>query len=190
MAAATDLLFSDGAAWFSVPALVGTLGYLLRLTVVVLVGGDHDGGGHHDGGDVGGHVAATMLSVQGFLTFAMGFGWGGLGAYRGADWSAVVSTMVGVACGVALVALLVVTLRATRRLHSSGNIELQQFVGAEAEAYTIIPKSGAGRGQISAVIGDRQRYVYAVSEGEELPARTRLRIIRVNGDNTVTVSRA
>ncbi|MDZ4831877.1 MAG: NfeD family protein [Phycisphaerae bacterium] len=202
MDSVTQLFFGDGAGWFTAPALIGTLGYVIRMLLTTLLGGDghggmggdgggHDGGaGHHDGDGVGGHWGATMLSVQGVLTFAMGFGWGGLGAYRGAGWSAVASIFVAVACGIAFLALLVTLLRATNRLQSSGNLNLNQFVGTTAEAYTSIPSAGSGRGQISAVVGDRQRYIYAVAEGEEIPARARLQVVRANGDNTVTVRRA
>ena len=197
MDALTDIFFSNGAGWFTAPALVGTLGYLMRMLLMTLLGGDSHGdaagaggSGSHDAEGMGGHWGATMLSIQGLLTFAMGFGWGGLGAYRGAGWSAVLSVFVGTACGVALVSLLVLLLRATKQLQTSGNLNLAQFVGTEAEAYTVIPTAGSGRGQISAIVGDRQRYIYAVSEGEEIPARARLHVVRANGDNTVTVRRA
>ncbi|MFO0828613.1 MAG: NfeD family protein [Phycisphaerales bacterium] len=186
-----DIFFANGAAWFTAPALIGTLGYLFRMLVATFGGGDgHADAAHHDSDAMGGHWGATMLSVQGLLTFAMGFGWGGLGAYRGAGWSAVVSVFVGLVCGVGFVGLLIALFRATRRLQTSGNVSLDQFVGVEAEAYTAIPPPGGGKGQISAVVGDRQRYIYAVSEANEIPARTRLRVIRANGDNTVTVRRA
>jgi len=183
-----DLLFSDGAAWFSVPALIGTGGYALRLLLAAIgVGGDGDSTdaaasheGHAD-------LAGAALSIQGFLTFLMGFGWGGLGGYRGSDLSAGVSALLGVGCGLVLVAVMVLLLQASRRLQSSGNMSLTQLVGCEGEACTSIPAAGQGRGQIVTVIGDRQRFAYAVADGVEIPSRTRVAVVRTNGDNTVTV---
>ncbi|MBL9147626.1 MAG: NfeD family protein [Phycisphaerae bacterium] len=204
MASLMELLFEDGAAWFSVPALVGTFGYAIRIALALLgIGGDdggagdmHTGDGMH-GGDAGTHAdghaisnfGMALLSVQGVLTFAMGFGWTGLGGYRGSGWSAGVSALVGVAGGLVLSMLLVYLLRATRSLTASGNVTLDQYVGIEAEAYTVVPAAGQGRGQVMAVVGERQRYVYAVSESDEIPPRTRIKIVRANGDNTVTVRR-
>lgn len=200
-----ELLFEDGAAWFSVPALVGTFGYAIRFALAMLgIGGDdggagdmHTGDSMHDASGADGHaeghglshLGMALLSVQGVLTFAMGFGWVGLGGYRGSGWSAGTSAVVGVAGGLVLSLLLVYLLRATRSLTASGNVTLEQFVGVEAEAYTSVPAAGHGRGQIMAVVGERQRYVYAVSESDEIPPRTRIKIVRANGDNTVTVRR-
>jgi hypothetical protein len=187
-----NVLFADGAAWFAVPALVGTLGYMLRLVLSAIgVGdGDADDVAHVDhGAHTGGDLAATALSVQGFLTFLMGFGWGGLGGFRGSDLSLGLSALIGIGCGIVLLLVVVFLLRATRRLQSSGNITLGDLVGLEAEVYTTIPASGQGRGQIVTVVGDRQRFVNAVSDAAEIPPRTRIAVVRVNGDNSVTVRR-
>jgi hypothetical protein len=183
-----DLFFGGGAWWFSVPALVGTAGYLVRL-ILSSLGGDHLDAGHagdvvdgmhHDGG-------ATVLSVQTLLTFAMGFGWGGLGAYRGAGWSPSIAVAVGIGSGVALVIILLLLLNATRRLQSTGNLAIDGFVGLEGEAYTDIPGPGGGRGQVRAVLGERERFLNAVAVADEIPARARVTIVRANADNTVTV---
>lgn len=201
MASLAELLFDDGAAWFSIPAIAGTFGYAVRFLMAAFGGmddGDGDGAiadgvGGGDGGSAVGHALSSwgmaMLSFQGFLTFTMGFGWAGLGAYRGSGWPAWLSAVVGVVGGIVLSALMIALMRSTRKLSASGNLTLDRFVGTEAESYTSVPAAGGGRGQISAIVGDRQRYLYAVTDGEEIPARSRIRIIRANGDNTVTVQR-
>lgn len=187
MASLTELFFGGAGLWFTVPALVGTGGYLLRLALASFLGDDADGDGgdaplesHHD-------IAATALSVQGILTFLMGFGYGGLALLRAADLSAPVSAIGGMVVGVGFLAVAVLLLRATRGLQSSGNVALDALVGLEAEAYTVVPAAGQGQGQIKAVVGDRQRFVYAVSDGAEIAPRSRVAVVRVNGDNTVTV---
>ena len=205
MASVTELFFDGAATWFTVPAIVGTGGFLVRLALASFAGADHGGDagggdvGGHDGGsgadhssDVGAHndIAATTISIQGVLTFLMGFGWAGLGGYRGADLSPGLSALVGTGTGLVFLAMSVVMLRASRKLQSSGNVSIGDLVGREAEVYSIVPAAGQGQGQIRAVVGDRQRFVYAVSEGAELPTRTRVVIVRANPDNTLTVRRA
>ncbi len=193
-------LFSDGAAWFSVPAFVGTLLFLVQMSG--LTGGqDGDGSAGHSGGHTGGDSGhgdpngpeghgnpfAGVLSVQSCAAFAMGFGLGGLSALRGSDWGMGISIGVGVACGVAFVALLGLLFRQARRLNSSGNIGIGQLVGCEADVTVRIPAAGQGKGEIRAVVGDRERRCAATSSGEAIASRTHVVVERVNGDNSVLV---
>ncbi len=39
-------------------------------------------------------------------------------------------------------------------------------------------------------IGDRQRIYNAISTGDDLPSGTRIRVVKVNHDNTLTVAKA
>lgn len=199
MASLTELFFGGAATWFTLPAVVGTGGFLVRIALMSFGGGDDHGAGHDsgaggDGGGLGGAVhsdiAATTISIQGILTFLMGFGWAGLGAYRGADLPSGLSALVGVGTGLVFLAMSAAMLRMSRKLQSSGNVSIEQLVGAEAEVYSTIPAAGHGQGQVKAVVGDRQRFVYAVSEGDEIPPRTRIVVVRANPDNTITVRRA
>jgi hypothetical protein len=43
---------------------------------------------------------------------------------------------------------------------------------------------------VRVTLGQRQRIYNAVTEGEELPTSTRVKVTRVNQDNTLTVARA
>lgn len=213
-----EFLFQNGAAWFTVPALVGALLFLVQMSGLM---GDHgdgsDGGaaGHDvggtmtDSGDLGGHVGhagdatgadgathgphghgnalAGVLSIQSCAAFAMGFGLGGLGALRGSNWGVGISIVVGVASGLVFVAVLGFLFRQATRLNVSGNIGIGALVGREADVVVGIPAQGAGRGEIRAVIGDRERRCAATSAGAAIATRARVVVVRVNGDNSVTV---
>lgn len=185
-----DLLFSDHAAWFGVPAVVGTVFFALRM-VLMLMGGDF---AHHDvdagsadlhHGDPG--EAFKVLSIQSIAAFMMGFGWGGLGGLRGADWSWTASTLFALGCGLGMMWLLAMLLRGMVALQSSGNVSAEDAIGGEAEVYVNIPGQRAGRGQVQVVVNGRQRIYNAVTEGEALASHSRVRITRVNDDHTVTV---
>lgn len=188
----TDLLFQGGAAWFSVPALIGTLIFLLRIALM-LVGGDADTDldfGDADVGDGDSSGAFEILSVQSIAAFAMGFGWGGLASLKGTGFGWPMSVLIGCAIGVGMVWLLAILLKGIHDLQSSGNISIDSTMGLEGEAYTNIPARGEGRGRVKLVVHDRQRMFGAVSDGDALPSRTRVVVTRVNSDNTITVSRA
>ncbi len=184
MASLSDLLFSAPAPWFTVPALVGTGGYLVKLLFGM---GDDDGAGGDVGEGGGADLSSAALSLHGLFTSLMGFGWGGLAALRALDWSMGASVAAGLGTGAVFIAVVVAIMRGARRLQSSGNIGLTELVGLEGEVHVAVPASGGGAGRVRTVLGDRERFVSATSDGEAIASRTRVTIERVNGDNSVTV---
>lgn len=190
-----DLLFNGVNAWFGVPAAFGTLLFIIRLGLMLL--GGHGGDMHHDvatGDHHDGHTdAAKYLSVQTVTAFIMGFGWGGLAAFRGSDLSLGLSILVGVGCGSALFALMAWLMTAMIKMQSSGNVDMAKALGAEGDVYVEVPPQasrGKAFGKVRLVFGERQRMVNAMSEAETLPSNTRVRVVRVNPDRSVVVARA
>lgn len=209
-------LFEGPAAWFTACGLLGTGMFLIRLTMAALGGhaghvGDAVAGGHdlsfgHAG--LGGHAGHgngtdshadaksqstqtfSLISLQSIVGFLMGFGWGGIAAFRGFNWTWWQAVIAGVLCGAFMVYLLAMTFRTMYALASSGNIELWTTVGSEGEVYSNVPGVGQGMGKVKLVISSRQRMFNAVAAEEALDTRTRVKVVRVNPDNTVTVARA
>jgi hypothetical protein len=194
-----DALLSGPAIWFGVPALIGTALFLLR-TVMLLAGAHHGGDFHADaGGDVHGHAddhdntkqdtagAFKVLSVQTITAFAMGFGWAGLAALNGFHRPMLSAMLMATLGGVAMVWLLVLLLKAMYDLQSSGNISLDSAIGHEADVYVTVPPKGQGTGQVRVVINDRMRIYNASSESEAAPTSSRVRIIKANDDNTLSI---
>lgn len=191
-----ELLFEGNAKWFAVPALVGTSLFVIRILMLLM--GHH--GGLHTGDVPSGDVSADghpdsgeafkALSVQSIMGFMMGFGWAGLGALKGSGLNPLLSVLIGCIGGVVVVWLLGIMLKAMNDLQSSGNIDIRSAVGQEGDVYLTVPSRGQGRGQVRVTLEARQRIWNAVTEGEALPTSTRVRVTRVNDDNTLTVSQA
>lgn len=196
----SDLFFGSPAAWFTVPAIVGTLFFSLRLALMFVGGADTgmdadldfdidvDVDIDTDAGDSS--EAFKVLSLQSIAAFMMGFGWGGLGGLRGTGWSLTMSAAFGVAAGAGMVWLLGKMLEAIYRLQSSGNISITQALEREGTVYNAIPAHGQGKGRIRLVIDDRERFYKAITDGEALASHGRVRVLRINDDNSVTVERA
>jgi hypothetical protein len=187
-----DALFAGGAAWFAVPALIGTGVFAIKLLLMLLGGSDDlDLGGSASAGNAGGAGHADggglleVMSVQGVAAFLMGFGWAGLGALQGLGWGPLASMGLGVGGGVAMCGLFVAMLAGTRRLATSGNVNMQRAMGGEGEVYAAIP--AGGRGQVKLVVDGRQRIVAAAGSGEELATGVRVRVLEVKADNSVVV---
>jgi len=206
-----DTLTSGYAAVFTIPAIAGSFFFILRL-VLMLIGagmGDEfgdgamdDGGLDHAGGmDQGGEGAGThdhhgsdstsafkVLSLQTIAGFVMGFGWGGVGAYLGLGWEPTMSFVAAIASGVFMVWVLTTLLKSISLLHASGNIPIDAAVGCAGSVYAGVPARGAGRGKVRLIVNNRARIFNAVSAAEELPRHTRVRVVMVNRDNTVTIA--
>lgn len=190
-----DMFFQNGAAWFGVPALFGTGIFLLRL--ILMFAGGHHGGDFHDVHAADPHTdhadstgAFKAISFQTIMAFLMGFGWGGLAARHAMHLSFPNSILVGALAGVAMGWLLALILKGMSDLQASGNIPLNATLGKEAEVYVSLPRRGEGQGQVKMVVADRLRIFNAISEADPLPTQSRVRVVRVNPDNTLTVTAA
>ncbi|MDP1660419.1 MAG: hypothetical protein Q8L55_00760 [Phycisphaerales bacterium] len=185
-------LFQSPALWFTVPALLGTGIFLLKL-LLIMVGLDHHGdadgldGGHgHHGGDASG--AFKLVSVQTTFGFIMGFGWGGLVCLKAFEWSPALSVLGGLVSGSAFGFLVALLLHAVKKMESSGNVNMASAVGHEADVYANIPAKGEGRGQVRVVIGNRERIVQATSDGPALKTGSRVKVVHTHTDNSIIVT--
>ena len=187
-----DALFTSPAIWFTVPALLGSLFFLLRIITVSVGGhdahvGDHGGmdDGHGDHAD-----GSQLLSVQSITGFIMGFGWGGLGALKGTQWDMIWVILTALVFGVFIVWLQLLMLSGMRKLQSSGNISINRALGSQGVVYVEVPGNNTGKGQVTLVIDDKQRIMNAITPDETLPSKTRVNVVGINPDNTITVRKA
>lgn len=187
----SELFFGGGAGWFSAPAIIGTIFFVIRLTMLFVGGGDLDVDADVDVdvGDADTDVAFKVLSVQSVAAFLMGFGWGGLGAFRGTGLGVLSSIVVGLAAGTGMMLLLGKLLQMIHKFHSSGTLPIHRALYCEGTVYAQIPATGQGMGEISVVIDDRQRYYRAVSDDAPIETSTKVRVVDINDDNSVTVTR-
>ena len=186
-----DVLFEEDTLWFSIPALLGSGIFILRIAMM-LIGGDGGDGFEADAGDIefdgsDSTGAFEILSIQGISAFMVGFGWVGIGSMLGAGWSTTTSFTLGFLGGLAMVWILGNTLSAARSLESSGNISIERPLGKTGEVYARIPARGDGKGQVRLIVSSHQRIYNAISEGPEFPTSSRIRVIGINDDNTLTV---
>jgi hypothetical protein len=190
-----DALFSGDSLFFSIPAVAGTVFFVFQLVLSFVGVADFDAdlsvdSTHLDAAGADPHHSTALfklLSIQSIAAFLMGFGWGGLGGLRGARWefgTAIISALVG---GVLMVWLLTWLLKIVHDLQSTGTISIRSALDAEGDVYVTIPPSGKGAGQVRVIIDNRQRTYNAISEDAAIPTNARVKVARVNDDNTLTV---
>lgn len=187
-----EIFFNEHAAWFTVPAFMGTVVFLLR--VVMMLAGDFGFDLHHDAGIDTHHADPSegfkVLSIQSVAAFFMGFGWGGIGALKGTGFPMLTSLAIAFVSGVAMMWILGLALKAIYDLQTSGNILPEEAVGAEGTVYANIPAAGEGQGQVQVIVDNRQRTYNAVSTGPALSTQERVRVVAVNDPNTLAVAPA
>jgi hypothetical protein len=193
-----EILFGGNAALFGVTAVLGTLFFLGR-TTLMLVGGDTDL--HHDvsfdaAGHAGGDLdhpdssaAFKILSVQAIAAFLMGFGWGGLGMVRGWGMPFLAGVGVGIVTGSAMAWTLGKLLLWINRMQSSGTLPFESALFEQGVVYVTIPAARGGRGVVRVVVNDRMQYYPAVTDGDALASQAAVRVTAVNEDHTLTVER-
>ena len=179
-----QLLFDDGAIWFFGVAAIASL--LFILTIIMLFTGG-DGGLDTDVSDSS-DGAFKVLSFQGVVGFSMGWGWGGLAAFRNLDLTWANSALFGLVIGAVFLWMLWLGFKAMHDLTGDGNIDPADAVGAEGVVTIAIPSEG--RGRISVVVRDRQREFKAVTDGTPVAPRTPIRVTASRGDGTLEVEPA
>jgi hypothetical protein len=200
-----DTLFASGSAWFTVPALIGTALFVIRLVLLLLgFGADHDSGmdsmaeathaGHADASALAadGHTHSAdsfkLISVQSVAAFVMGFGWTAFAAQRGLDWDFTPSMALGTVGGFGIAGLLIWLLRSAIGLQASGNIDLRKAVGTVGEVYVEIP--AGQQGKVRLILQERARFYTAVAETGAIDRHTRVQVTRVNADGVLVVKPA
>jgi hypothetical protein len=167
-------------------AIVATFVLFLQLLLAVF-GFDFDADVDFDTG-VDGHDGGTgVLSVRSVTAFMVGFGWGGVIAIR-QGLSVLSATAVALAAGGALMAVVVVLMRAVYGLRYSGSIDYKNAIGVVGNVYLPIPGDMAGPGQVEVMVQGRLAVVQAFTRSpEKLPNQTRVRVIDTLDQQTLIV---
>lgn len=190
-----DSLFAQDVLLFTIPGLLGTLVFLIKIGLMSIGIGDIDADFDIDVDvdlDIDGDSTAAFgfISIQSIAAFTMGFGWGGLMGLKSFGWDVPMSVLTGLGFGACLMWILVLMLKGIYKLQSSGTVNPNDAIGLEAMVYANVPAKGDGRGKVRVVISKRARIYNAITEGELLPSNSRVRVTRVDSDNTLTVIKA
>jgi membrane-bound ClpP family serine protease len=189
-----EYLFGGYLPWFTVPALIGTALFVVRV-ILMLAGTSHDfhadvtGGDIPDGHDFDSTNAFHILSIQTVASFLMGYGWTGFASFRTFEGNFAVAIPFALLGGVAFVWMLAILLKAANDLQASGNIKISEAIGLEGSVDVKVPKRGSGTGRVRLVISNRLREYNAVTEGDDIVRGTRVRVTKAEG-STLTVTSA
>jgi hypothetical protein len=148
----------------------------------------HDADAHEVGGEPEGHgnLFFGILSFKALCAFAAIFGLTGLIMLtRSGNFGlrVLVAALAGLG-GMIVVAML---MRGLSKLQSSGTVQVAHAVGRTGSCYLRIPGHGAGLGKVTIELQGRSLQLEARTAGEEIPTGARVRVVGVEGDDTLDV---
>jgi len=180
----------------------GTVLVVQTILLVIGVGADtdadvdpgdvHDGDvGHYAHGHDSGHAhdadaSLKLLSFKTIVAFLTFFGLAGLAAQKG-------GTGPGPTLGIAALAgtgalyLVAYLMAAMTRLHSQGNLDVQNAVGQTATVYLRVPEGKSGHGKVTVAVQGRRVQLKAVTPGAEIPTGAEVRVVAAPASDTVEV---
>ena len=162
-------------------------------TILALVGLSFDHTGidvqHHDG-VTGEHAYFPVLTVRNLVNFLMMFGWTGIAMIHQFQTGILVTLLVSLVAGTALMFLVAFMFYGVSKLASSGAVVVdQRIVGTEAKVYLRIPARRSGFGKVTLAFQGIQRELLASTEGPELPTGAMVKVTELAADGSAVVSR-
>lgn len=143
--------------------------------------GDGDHGSAHDG-----HDAFKLLSLKAIVAFLTFFGLAGLAADQASVEPGPTLAIAGVA-GTGALYLVAYLLAAMSKLHSQGNLDINNAVGQTGQVYLRVPQSNSGHGKVTVAVQGRKVQLKAVTPGAEISTGAEVRIVAAPAPDTVEV---
>jgi len=173
---------------YALMAVVGTLLFVIRLSLTLLFGVDGDIDLDGDALDHGSGFA--LFSVLSIVSFFMGAGWAGLASQVEWGQSTAVSALVAGGFGGFLMLLSSALMLGATKLTHEVTYELKDAIGKTGTVYMAVPAKGEGAGQVRISVSGRSMTVDAVSSAGKLEAFSDIVVTAVRDDKTLVVGQA
>lgn len=175
-------------------AIPFSLLFLIRLVSALIGFGDADDDG--DISDIGEPEGGAdfledfrLFTLQNFIIFFTGFGWGGIFAVN-TGFNPIFSLIFAFFFGLALMIAVAAIFYFITRLAESGNISLSNALNATGRVYLPIPGQRSGSGQVQITVQGSLREVAAMTEGEPLSTGTPVKVVSVVNQDVLLVEKS
>ncbi len=127
------------------------------------------------------------LSLRSLTAFFFAFGWTGVLMKQG-DNSTAVSVIVAVVVGLAVFFLVALIWRRFARMNESGSLDYRSAIGVNGTIYIPVAANRSEPGKVEVMVQGRMRVIDAyTTSGEDLPAKTRVKVTDLVDPTTVLV---
>lgn len=171
---------------FYVIAIVASV-FLFFQLILLAFGFGFDTDVDLDGGD--GDFDVGFVSLRSLTAFFATFGWTGVVMIE-AEQGTTVSVLVALAAGLAMFFVVGFMWQAFARLQASGSVDYANAVGGTGSVYLPIGANRTRPGKVEVMIQGRVMVIDAyTAHDEDIPSKTRVRVVEVIDPSTVLVER-
>ena len=129
----------------------------------------------------------NLLTFRNFVNFFLGFGWTAV-LFAGEIKSTAVLMLLSIVVGVALVFAVMYLFKWLSSMQQTGTINVfKTSVGCTGKVYLTIPAARSGEGKVQITINDSVREYDALTDGEELPTGTNIKVLEAIDAHTLLV---
>lgn len=129
----------------------------------------------------------NLLTFRNFVNFFLGFGWTAV-LFAGEIKSTAVLMLLSIVVGVALVFAVMYLFKWLSSMQQTGTINVYKTsVGCTGKVYLTIPAARSGEGKVQITINDSVREYDALTDGEELPTGTNIKVLEAIDAHTLLV---
>lgn len=168
-------------------ALITSVFFVIQ-TIMAFMGldADTDDGSGFDSVEMEGLTG--YFSFRNFINFLLGYGWGGvLLSSTISNYVALEFAALGV--GLVFVLVFVIILRQVMKLSTDKTFHMEEALGLVADTYLRIPGGRKGVGKVMVSVRGSMHEIDAMTEGEEIPTGTKVRVTKVIGSELLEVER-
>ncbi len=168
-------------------ALVASIFFVVQ-TIMAFLGLDADteDGSSFDTVEMEG--LSGYFSFRNLVNFLLGYGWGGVllqDVIPNMIWLQI--TSVGV--GLVFVLAFVLILRQVMKLSTDETFQMSEAIGLIADTYLRIPAEKNGAGKVLVSVRGSVHEIEAMTEGDEIPTGTKVRVTKVISSELLEVER-
>ena len=139
--------------------------------------------------DPSGLLDLKLFTIRGIIAFLVVFGWVGF-ALDSAGASFVLTLLIAIVCGFAMMVFLAVLMRTVMKLRSDGNIDNRNALGVSGKVYLTIPAARTGEGKVNVLVqGSYVEREAVTDEAEPIPTGSEIVVIGLSGQTTLVVKR-
>ena len=139
--------------------------------------------------DVTGFESLHIFTITGIIAFFVIFGWVGV-VMESANINLIISLVVAMICGFAMMVLIAYLFKMVMRLKSDGNTDNRNALGSAGKVYLTIPPARSGEGKINIMLQGTYVERNAVTdEDESIPTGCEIIVVGTSGQTSLVVKR-
>ena len=173
--------------WFiAIPASV----IFLIQTVMTFVGANSMDGvdADFDGDFSQGEAPFQLFSLRNLINFTLGFGWSGVAFYSSIKSQAIL-IVLSLVIGIVFVLLFFFIIKQLLKLAEDDSFDVNNSLNKTAETYLTIPEKKSGKGKILISVNGSIHELEAMTEGENIPSNTLVKVVKIENNNILIVEK-